>query len=297
MRNAEFHMANIDENIENSVDLDDDISLPNTKLSKKKLLFIVVPIVTVIGFSGFYYSAQKSTSQQSNTNYSIVHNNSDGGTAETITIFYDLPEINVRLKNSSNKEQIAKLQALIFKEGNNACYLPKANKIITPDKSLQTSVFHEIGHALNNNGGIILKTLQKARPISTKVPGLILLISLFNKRKATDKPQKNDSKIQKGADFVKRNAGILTAISFMPMVLEEGIASIRGQKLAKTLVKSKDLSKDIFKKIKITNLYGFTTYSLAAIAGYIGVKLAIKVKDTIQTNYENEQKANLLKKI
>lgn len=113
MRNAEFHMANIDENIENSVDLDDDISLPNTKLSKKKLLFIVVPIVTVIGFSGFYYSAQKSTSQQSNTNYSIVHNNSDGGAAETITIFYDLPEINVRLKNSSNKEQIAKFKISI----------------------------------------------------------------------------------------------------------------------------------------------------------------------------------------
>ena len=197
--------------------------------------------------------------------------------------------------NIDIKEQIAKLQALIFKEGSNACYLPKANKIITPDKSLQTSVFHEIGHALNNNGGIILKTLQKARPISTKVPGLILLISLFNKRKTTDKPQKNDSKIQKGADFVKRNAGILTAISFMPMVLEEGIASIRGQKLAKTLVKSKDLSKDIFKKIKITNLYGFTTYSLAAIAGYIGVKLAIKVKDTIQTNYENEQKSKFIK--
>ena len=184
---------------------------------------------------------------------------------------------------------IAKFQALMFKEGNNACYLPHANKIITPDKSLQTSVFHEMGHALNNNGGMLLKALQKARPLAKIAPPIILLVALLNKRKTTDKPKENDSKLQKGADFVKKNAGILTGLSFMPMILEEGIASLRGQKIAKNLTKTGELSKELFKKVKQTNLCGFTSYALAGIIGYISVKLAVKVKDKIQANYENKK--------
>ena len=186
-------------------------------------------------------------------------------------------------------EESAKFQALMFKEGSNACYLPHANKIITPDKTLQTSVFHEIGHALNNNGGIILKGLQKCRPLAKTIPSVVLLISLFNKRKTTDKPQENDSKIQKGADFVKKNAGIIAGLSFLPMVLEEGIASLRGQKVAKNLVKDNILSKDLFKKIKLTNLGGFSTYALAAVIAGIGTHLAIKVKDNIQAKYEEKK--------
>ena len=200
----------------------------------------------------------------------------------------DLKALNAITEEVRGNEEIAKFQALIFKEGANACYLPHANKIITPDKSLQTSVFHEMGHALNNNGGMLLKALQKARPLAKIAPPIILLVALLNKRKTTDKPKENDSKLQKGADFVKKNAGILTGLSFMPMILEEGIASLRGQKIAKNLTKTGELSKELFKKVKQTNLCGFTSYALAGIIGYIGAKLAVKVKDKIQANYENK---------
>ncbi len=201
----------------------------------------------------------------------------------------DLKALNAITEEVRGNEEIAKFQALIFKEGANACYLPHANKIITPDKSLQTSVFHEMGHALNNNGGMLLKVLQKARPLAKITPAIILLIALLNKRKTTDKPKENDSKLQKGADFVKKNAGILTGLSFMPMILEEGIASLRGQKIAKNLVKTGELSKELFKKVKLTNLCGFASYALAGIIGYIGAKLAVKVKDKIQAEYETKK--------
>ena len=196
-----------------------------------------------------------------------------------------------RLENTTKgiTDILAKYQALMFKEGINACYLPKANKIITPNKSLQTSVFHEMGHALNNNGGILLKSMQKCRPLAKIMPSVILLISLLNKRKTTDKPQENDTKIQKGADFIKKNAGTLTMLSFMPMVAEEGIASLRGQKVAKKLVNNGNLSKELFKKIKLTNLGGFTTYALTAIATGIGAYLAVKAKDSIQAKYEQKK--------
>ena len=201
----------------------------------------------------------------------------------------DLKALNAITEEVRGNEEIAKFQALIFKEGANACYLPHANKIITPDKSLQTSVFHEMGHALNNNGGMLLKVLQKARPLAKITPAIILLIALLNKRKTTDKPKENDSKLQKGADFVKKNAGILTGLSFVPMILEEGIASLRGQKIAKNLIKTGELSKELFKKVKLTNLCGFASYALAGIIGYIGAKLAVKVKDKIQAEYETKK--------
>ncbi len=201
----------------------------------------------------------------------------------------DLKALNAMAEEIGGDKIIAKFQALIFKEGANACYLPHANKIITPDKSLQTSVFHEMGHALNNNGGMLLKVLQKARPLAKITPAIILLIAILNKRKTTDKPKENDSKLQKGADFVKKNAGILTGLSFVPMILEEGIASLRGQKIAKNLTKTGELSKELFKKVKLTNLCGFTSYALTGIIGYIGAKLAVKVKDKIQANYENKK--------
>ena len=188
-------------------------------------------------------------------------------------------------------ENSAKAGSLMYKFGLNAGYFPHANKIITPNKSLQTSVFHEMGHALNNNGGIILKSLQKMRPVSTFAPAVILLMSLLNKRKTTDETNKNDSAMQKGADFVKRNAGKLTALSFLPMVAEEGIASLRGQGIAKKLVKEGTLSKDLFKKIKLTNLGGFSTYALAAAVAVVTTKLAISIKDKIQAKYEAKQKA------
>lgn len=52
-------MANLDDNIENGFDGDDDITAPGSKLSRKKLLLIVVPVVAAIGIFGFYYTSQK----------------------------------------------------------------------------------------------------------------------------------------------------------------------------------------------------------------------------------------------
>ena len=149
-----------------------------------------------------------------------------------------------------------------------------------------------MGHAINANGNMILKSFQKFRLFATILPHAIFMISILNKRKATDEQQENDSKPQKAADFIKRNAGKLTALSFLPMVIEEGVASLRGQKVAKKFVENGDLSKEMFKKIKLTNLCGFSSYALKAISSALAVVFAIKVKDKIQTDYENQKLQN-----
>ncbi|MBQ4647105.1 MAG: hypothetical protein IJB79_07125 [Candidatus Gastranaerophilales bacterium] len=181
-----------------------------------------------------------------------------------------------------------------MKMGMNACFLPKANKVIIPSKHLQTSVFHELGHALNANGNILTKGLQKCRPLAKFAPIVILLVSLLNKRPKNSEKLENtttENKIQNVKDGIKKHAGLLTGLSMAPMLLEEGLASLRGQKLAKSLVEQGTLSKDLFKKIKLTNLGGFASYAAAIVAAVAACEVAIKVKDKIQEKFDAEKLA------
>lgn len=107
-------MVNLDDNIESGLDAEADISAAGSRLNKKKLLLIVVPIVAFIGVIGFYYSAQKDSSEKNLSNYSIVHHTSDDGKpSDSYTVFYDLPEVAVRLHNTAGKEQVAKIKLSI----------------------------------------------------------------------------------------------------------------------------------------------------------------------------------------
>ena len=107
-------MANLDDNIENGFDGDDDITAPGSKLSRKKLLLIVVPVVAAIGIFGFYYTSQKSQKDQAPANYSIVrHAAENGKETDSYTIFYDLPEVDVRLSNVPGKDQVVKIKLSI----------------------------------------------------------------------------------------------------------------------------------------------------------------------------------------
>ena len=107
-------MTNIEDNIENGLETDTEISASTSRLSKKKLLLIVVPIVAAIGVFGFYYTSSQSQQATSTSNYSIIHHPSeDGKGTDSYTIFYDLPEVSIKLHNTSNKEQIAKIKLSI----------------------------------------------------------------------------------------------------------------------------------------------------------------------------------------
>lgn len=200
-------------------------------------------------------------------------------------------ELNNMQQNMFNtiKDVSSKVQALIFKTGNNACYLPHVNKIITPEKSLQTSVFHEMGHALNNNGGGFLKGLQKARPVAMLLPGVILTASLLNKRKTTD--EKSDSKVQNFFDGVKKNAGKLSFLAMTPVIAEETIASLRGNSIAKDLFKNGQISKSLLNKVRATNLCSFASYMSAGLIAGATAAFAVKVKDNIQEKYEAKKNA------
>ncbi len=157
--------------------------------------------------------------------------------------------------------------------GKNACYADKCKKIIMPEKELGLAIFHEAGHAMNANLSKFGRVLQKCRPmIALSVP--IAMIALLKTKKAPGEEPKNG--LDKATTFVKNNAGKLTFAAFVPMLLEEGLATIKGNNYAKKL-----LSPDLAKKVAKTNALGFSTYLLMATLSGVGIYLGTKVKDSV----------------
>ena len=174
-----------------------------------------------------------------------------------------------------------------FKAGANAAFFPKANEIVVNSKNLYTTVYHEMGHAMNKNGNWFTKGLQKARAITpfgvSIFAPVFLAVGLFHKVDKT-KPQEQKGAIEKTLDFVSDNAGKLTLASYIPMLAEEGLASVRGLKQA-----AKHLPKSTVGKLAKNYTVAWSTYAgvAAMIAG--GVALGIKVANHIKEGKQAKQ--------
>ena len=165
--------------------------------------------------------------------------------------------------------------------GKNAFYAPASKKVVIPQKGLELATFHEIGHALNANMSKFGKILQKSRGLQLlSIP--IALIALFKTKKAEGEEPKNG--LDKATTFVKNNAGKLTFATFIPMLAEEGLATIKGNNIAKKL-----LSPELAKKVAKSNALGFSTYLMLATLSSLGIYLGVKVKDAIAHKKSVEQ--------
>jgi len=175
------------------------------------------------------------------------------------------------LKDSLGKKIYSQMTS-----GQNACYTFASKKILMPEKELCLALFHETGHAMNANLSNIGKALQKCR-IATALGLPIALIALLKNKKAEGEKPKND--LDKTTTFIKNNAGKLTFATFIPMLLEEGLATAKGNKFAKEI-----LSSNLAEKVVRTNSLGFMTYLLLATTSSLGIYLGTKVKDSIARN-------------
>lgn len=167
-----------------------------------------------------------------------------------------------------------------FKQGANAAFFPNANEVVVNSKNLYSTVYHELGHAMNKNGNWFTKGLQKARNITpfgvSLLAPVFLAVGLLHKVDKT-KPQEEKGKLEKTLDFISDNAGKLTLATYIPMLAEEGLASIRGLKAA-----SKHLPKDVIGKLGGNYLKAWSTYGLIAAAVSGGVALGIHVANNIK---------------
>ncbi|MBQ6515826.1 hypothetical protein IJI31_01460 [bacterium] len=180
------------------------------------------------------------------------------------------------------KQQIEGAREMV-ERGCNAAYLSKSNKILMPDgNKFALAGFHEAGHAMNANLNKATKILQKSRK-ATILALPIIAIGLLKKPKAEgEKPQ---GIWDKATTFIQKNAGVLTAATFLPTIAEEGLATLKGNQYAKKL-----LSPDLAKKVANSNRYGLATY--VAMAGLFGLAahLGVKVKNAIAHPELNKEK-------
>ena len=169
-----------------------------------------------------------------------------------------------------------------FRFGANAGYFSNANEVVVNSKNLYSTVYHELGHAMNRNGNWFTRGLQKSRNITpfgvSLLAPVFLAVGLFHKVDKT-KPQEQKGKLEKTLDFISDNAGKLTLATYVPMLAEEGLASVRGLKAA-----SKHLPKDVMKKLGGNYLKAWGTYALIAAAVSGGVALGVRVANNIKEN-------------
>ena len=138
-------------------------------------------------------------------------------------------------------------------QGKNAVCDPVLKDIATNMDKTPAVTFHEMGHALNSTKKLG-KILQSVRwPMQMVGVPLILATALLKRKKADGEKPKGF--FDKTTTFIKNNAGKLSFAAFLPTLMEEGLADIRGLKLAKQA----GLSSDFLKRMSVSNLKGWGT--------------------------------------
>lgn len=198
---------------------------------------------------------------------------------ELLSLQFDPIEAAIRGKNAFfSPMDIGRGKILCFK-------VADANSVLINMKKLPTAVFHEMGHAHNFNYSKIGSFLQKSRTASILISSILLLIAACSKEeKAED--GKELTKGQKAKNGVRKSLPVMSFVAMLPVVLEEGLASFKGNKWAK-----KVLSPDLYKKVFKGNLAGFVSYVGAALATAGATYAAIKVKDKLVEKKEAKLKA------
>ena len=175
----------------------------------------------------------------------------------------------------------ARIQEAI-QEGLNAGYA-RNNKIYMPENKVSFLAFHEIGHSINFNNSKFWKGMQKLRMPALALASLPMIYGAISKEsKAEDGKELN--KKQKINNFIRNNAGKLSFATMLPVLTEEGMATIRGQKLANQL-----LPKNIARKVLKGNAVAYTSYLITALGFAAAAYTAVKVKDAF-VNKRDAQK-------
>lgn len=158
-----------------------------------------------------------------------------------------------------------------------------ANTVVVNRNKLSLSTFHELGHAHNFNNSKFWKAMQNVRTPSLLLASAFALLPALTK---DIKPKDGEElttkeKINNG---LRKASPALAFLSMTPMLLEEGKATLNGNKWAKEL-----LSPDNYKKVAKSNRYGYASYLASAASFALMAFVAKGVKDKFAN--KNEQKA------
>ena len=164
----------------------------------------------------------------------------------------------VAMKYGQNNTEFFKILTPVA-NGENAFYADGLKLAVAP-KSKPSLILHELGHAVNANKGKFLKILQKSKSkIANLTPALLLLNSIIPKEKGKK-------------TFLEKYAGLIGFGAFLPTIIEEGIASVRGVNAAKKIQQTVDKTIKL-KPLKRNYFFAWMTYLIAGLVFGTGVHL------------------------
>ena len=156
-----------------------------------------------------------------------------------------------------------------YVKGTNAAFNTKTKQVIINTDKISIAGFHELGHALNKlKSSWLTRMNSKLYGIGYAVAGFMGYIALFSRSKPKDAPRTF-------GDWVKDNCGKIAFAAMIPILIEEGLASRKGVKLArKTGVDEARIKamKNLYKK-------AFMTYAGRCVLGGLAVGASSMIMD------------------
>ena len=162
----------------------------------------------------------------------------------------------------------------VYARGRNACYYPCFSQVLVNKEKKANAVFHELGHAINSKGSGFKNLLANTRGKAVKLMPFVFGISMLTPKNREENPENNN--IYKALLLFKKYSGLILSACMLPMVMEEGMASINAKKLGKEV-----LSPELYKKMNNMNLKAFCSYFLLMVFAGAGLTFANYVKDKI----------------
>lgn len=206
--------------------------------------------------------------------YDIVDARAKGlSTQEVENSLYYLFAGSNQKKNKTTSKLAKQIKSIVA--GENAGFSQAEKIIMINTEKIGLAGFHEIGHAMNNQSSKILRGIQAIKGHS-KVLSLAIPIAALFIDKTNNESQ---NRLNKAGNFIKDNVGKLTALSLLPIVVEETIATVKGQKLAK-----KALPKAVLKNATKFHMTSIATYALSAITCGFAAHIANQIRDKIVTS-------------
>ncbi len=159
----------------------------------------------------------------------------------------------------AKRHRIAPETLVSVAKGQNAFFTDTLKLAVAP-ANRPSWMLHELGHACNAKN-FLLKGLQSSRVIACFVPTALVLLNSMN-------PNKDNNK----RSFIEKNAGKIGFLAFLPTIIEEGVASIRGINAAKTAQSA--LGKLNLKPLMMNSIFAWSTYLLAGVGLGVASRLA-----------------------
>ena len=214
--------------------------------------------------------------------------------ADDILISSKLVDKGVTIKNIESSINLAEIPYNLkffiseVSRGNNSFFVPadlkgknknftiNANTILANREKMSLALFHELGHAHNFNTTKIQRYLMKNKislPLFSNIVGGFLI--MFNAYTKNSKPTNGDlSTKDKLKNTIRNISPALAGLACVPMLVEEGTASLKAEKWIKDKI-----PKELFDKVKKSNRNGFITYGLTTISLILGTYITKKIKD------------------